>query len=309
MGVANHDGGQATGFKITGGSQNDEIDVMLGFGAASVTTVNGNINITGSVSASGTVEGITGSFGRGDFDDVILAQDILKLNTNNKFLQGKETGGTSRNILGINSSDVIQVANTNLKTEIEGTNINLDAPVTASIISSSNFIGAPIQIVTHAWYSQTNTNDWGLGKLTNGDDNFGWADRGWDDGVNKADVDAGDAETGNFTHLDFNKGVRINHNITDIELVGTLRPNTSVTELNYYIYKGTPFNGGAGSTITFLASASSATTTNGRPNDIYITGSTGLEANKGDYLYIFANSDIAASNVMKGSYTVTAKIR
>ena len=103
----------------------------------------GHITASGNISASGTVTGTTSSFGRGTFSDVILAQDFVKLNTNNKFIQGKETGGTSRNILGINSSDVIQVANANLKTDIKGTNIKLDAPVTASgNISASGHISA-----------------------------------------------------------------------------------------------------------------------------------------------------------------------
>jgi len=104
------------------------------------------ISASGDIGSSGTVVGVTGSFGRGNFDDVLLAQNIIKLNTNNNFLQGKETGGTSRNILGINSSDVIQVANANLKTDIKGTNIFLDAPVTASthISASGDIYGQTI---------------------------------------------------------------------------------------------------------------------------------------------------------------------
>ena len=129
-----------------------------------------------------------------------------------------------------------------------------------------------------------------------------------DDAVDKADVDQGGGNTGTFTNNDFNKAFRVNHNVTDIELIGILRPNSSVTQLNYYIYKGVPYNGGNTSTTTFLASASSATTTTSRPNDIYITGSTGLQANKGDYIYVFANADLGSGN-MKGSYTLTAKIR
>lgn len=45
MGVANHDGGQATGFKLTGGSQNDEIDAEIGFGTSSVTTIAGTLTM------------------------------------------------------------------------------------------------------------------------------------------------------------------------------------------------------------------------------------------------------------------------
>lgn len=56
MGVANHDGGQATGFKLTGGSQNDEIDAEIGFGTSSVTTVAGDLAVTSDATINGTIE-------------------------------------------------------------------------------------------------------------------------------------------------------------------------------------------------------------------------------------------------------------
>ena len=49
---------------------------------------------------------------------------------NNKFLAGTETGGTARNILGINDSDITQVANANIATNIKGTSITLAADTT-----------------------------------------------------------------------------------------------------------------------------------------------------------------------------------
>ena len=42
--------------------------------------------------------------------------------------------------------------------------------------------------------------------------------------------------------------------------------------------------------------------------EIYITGSTGLQADAGDHIYVFANTDGGAGNI-RGMYTVTAKIR
>jgi len=48
LSVANHDGGLETGLTLTGGSVNAEVDVTIGTGAASVTTVAGNLIITGS---------------------------------------------------------------------------------------------------------------------------------------------------------------------------------------------------------------------------------------------------------------------
>ena len=49
FGVANHDGGVGYGLKLTGGSVDDEVDVEVGLGTASVTTVAGNLDVTGSI--------------------------------------------------------------------------------------------------------------------------------------------------------------------------------------------------------------------------------------------------------------------
>ena len=46
--VASHDGEQQEGLIITGGSVEDEVDVVLGTGTASVTTVAGDLTVTGS---------------------------------------------------------------------------------------------------------------------------------------------------------------------------------------------------------------------------------------------------------------------
>ena len=45
--VANHDGGLGSGLILTGGSVNDEVDVTVGLGTASVTTVAGDLTVTG----------------------------------------------------------------------------------------------------------------------------------------------------------------------------------------------------------------------------------------------------------------------
>ena len=47
LGVANHDGGNGTGIILTGGSENNEIDVTVGYGTSSVTTISGDLTITG----------------------------------------------------------------------------------------------------------------------------------------------------------------------------------------------------------------------------------------------------------------------
>ena len=47
FGVANHDGGNGYGLTLTGGSVNNEVDVTVGLGAASVTTVAGDLTVNG----------------------------------------------------------------------------------------------------------------------------------------------------------------------------------------------------------------------------------------------------------------------
>ena len=49
MGVANHDGGNGYGLILTGGSANDEVDVTVGLGASSVTTVAGSLRPKGQI--------------------------------------------------------------------------------------------------------------------------------------------------------------------------------------------------------------------------------------------------------------------
>ena len=54
--VASHDGGQNTGLKLTGGSVDNEVDVEIGRGAASVTAVQGDLTVAGSYNlASGDI--------------------------------------------------------------------------------------------------------------------------------------------------------------------------------------------------------------------------------------------------------------
>ena len=75
----------------------------------------GNITASGIMSASGTSDNFFG--GR-------LVLD------NSTYFAGSETGGTSRNILGIDGSNITQVANSNLATNIKGTSISIDNALT-----------------------------------------------------------------------------------------------------------------------------------------------------------------------------------
>ena len=52
LGVANHDGGIANGLVLSGGSADDEIDVTIGLGTTSMTTIAGDLDIDGDVISS-----------------------------------------------------------------------------------------------------------------------------------------------------------------------------------------------------------------------------------------------------------------
>ena len=54
--VANDDGGLGSGLILTGGSENDEIDVTVGLGANSVVTIPGDIDLAGDIDVDGTLE-------------------------------------------------------------------------------------------------------------------------------------------------------------------------------------------------------------------------------------------------------------
>lgn len=78
-------------------------------------TLTGNLTSSGAISSSGTSDNFFG--GR-------LVLD------NSKYIAGTETGGQTRNILSIDGSDITQVANGNLATNIKGTSISIDNALT-----------------------------------------------------------------------------------------------------------------------------------------------------------------------------------
>ena len=56
IGLANHDGGNGNAIIMTGGSENNEIDLTLGLGANSVITIPGDIDLAGDIDVDGTLE-------------------------------------------------------------------------------------------------------------------------------------------------------------------------------------------------------------------------------------------------------------
>ena len=91
--VANHDGGTGTGLKLTGGSANDEIDVEIGLGASSLTTVKGKL-------AAG---------GDAKYDNLVVKSDAA----NNAIEMGGEDGNSSQIILyeagGTSTADFLSI--------------------------------------------------------------------------------------------------------------------------------------------------------------------------------------------------------
>jgi len=70
--VANHDGGMQTFLKATGGSLDNEIDVEIGRGSASVTAVQGTMSVVGNATLAGFIldgNTITGVDDSGEFTD------------------------------------------------------------------------------------------------------------------------------------------------------------------------------------------------------------------------------------------------
>ena len=70
--VASHDAELVTGLSLTGGSAEDEIDVTIGSGSDSTTTIAGKANVTGRLTAQGQF-----SIGGHILDDVLVAGDTF----------------------------------------------------------------------------------------------------------------------------------------------------------------------------------------------------------------------------------------
>jgi len=88
--VANHDGGAGAGLILTGGSVNDEVDVTVGLGAASVTTLAGTLTMgsTAAMTNAGLLSvanqsGITGlgTINSGTWQGAVIGSEYLDADT------------------------------------------------------------------------------------------------------------------------------------------------------------------------------------------------------------------------------------
>jgi hypothetical protein len=80
IGVANHDGGTEFGVSMVGGSENGEVDVTIGSGANSLTTISGVLSVTSALTLdSVSVEAIqTASESYGDSDVTLMTSAAIQ---------------------------------------------------------------------------------------------------------------------------------------------------------------------------------------------------------------------------------------
>ena len=163
FGVASHDGGVETGLTLTGGSVDTEVDVTIGNGSSSSTSIAGTATVNG-VLTCGALQGATDSSLRISADtDLLFKVDADNDGTSSfTFLNGADTEIASLNesgnlqidgslttgeVIALNSSGEIQVG--------EQPNINTLAAVTA-MGNANNLIMSYSDI---QWYNAVNSGD------------------------------------------------------------------------------------------------------------------------------------------------------
>ena len=218
---------------------------------------------------------------------------------NDQWIKGADNYITieADNILNINADNDVIITTPNLSTS---GHITSSGNISASgNIIAPKFVGQSETIVQHSFYAAPDA--YGVTKLINGKNHYGWADRGWAKTFDKSDLDGTGFDVGEYAH----HGVPIVYDLTNLQVVASLRPHVAVTSLAFYLYSG---SAPAGSTnnethLGFICSASAATMVAQTFNDIYITGSTGYSIKAGEHLYVFVESSQASSH-LKGTYTV-----
>jgi hypothetical protein len=86
LGVASHDGGNSYGLQITGGSVDNEVDVLLGTGAASETTITGTLTM----GSTATIDN-SGAWVGGVIPSAKLDADTAHLSVDNVFTGATQT--------------------------------------------------------------------------------------------------------------------------------------------------------------------------------------------------------------------------
>ena len=86
LGVANHDGGNGYGLALVGGSANDEVDVTIGLGGDSITTIAGTLTM----GSTATIDN-SGAWVGGVIPSAKLDTDTAHLSVNNVFTGATQT--------------------------------------------------------------------------------------------------------------------------------------------------------------------------------------------------------------------------
>ena len=211
----------------------------------------------------------------------------------------------------ISASGMIQTAGAiSSSTGITASDAFFSNDITASgAISASGKITAPIfagqveTVVNHSFYCS----GWSaIDDLACGKNNYGWSDRAWSKFFSKSDIEGTGFDGGENAH----HGVLITHDLDNLTVISSLRPQGAVTALAIYLYSGSAQAGAAqaSSHLGFICSASSPTLNHLCFNDIYITGSegdgqTGFSIKAGERLYVMIQSSLT-STFVKGTYKI-----
>jgi|GEM_PF-2869666 len=128
LGVASHDGEMNSGLILTDGSAEDEIDVTVGNGTASVTTVAGNLTVTGDVTISGddlTMGTNTDKFilvaDGTNFNSVLSTGDVIISNDGSSAIQANVVDGTHIALGSDEQGDIMYYDGTNWARLVHGT--------------------------------------------------------------------------------------------------------------------------------------------------------------------------------------------
>ena len=300
------------------GTQGIETDTGLtynpssGFITASGGLVCAQVSASGKIQTAGAISSSTGITASDAFfsNDITASGAISSSGVITADQYKIANGITLANFANPN----ITLGQTNKNAILRGDTIQLgaatDQHITASgAISASGKITAPIfagqveTVVNHSFYCS----GWSaIDDLACGKNNYGWSDRAWSKFFSKSDIEGTGFDGGENAH----HGVLITHDLDNLTVISSLRPQGAVTALAIYLYSGSAQAGAAqaSSHLGFICSASSPTLNHLCFNDIYITGSegdgqTGFSIKAGERLYVMIQSSLT-STFVKGTYKI-----
>ena len=140
LGVANHDGGASPGIILTGGSEDNEIDVTVGLGANSVVTIPGDIDLAGDIDVDGTLETDALTIGGTAF-----GPSVTKQFTYHMF---KDDIDTTKIYIGLQEADAEQSTATNK-------NLPLLAPTAGKLLKVFLRVNSDLSGKTLTWRLET----------------------------------------------------------------------------------------------------------------------------------------------------------